>query len=37
VVEAGATRSRAYELRDAILGILPTLARVPSRFERETS
>ena len=35
VVEAGATRSRAYELRDAILGILPTLARPPGRPKAE--
>jgi hypothetical protein len=31
VPAAGATRSRAYELRDAILGILPALARPPGR------
>lgn len=32
VVDAtSATRSRAYELRDAILGVLPTLVRPPGR------
>lgn len=32
---AGAKRSRAYELRDAILGVLPTLARPPGRPKTE--
>lgn len=31
VATAGATRSRAYELRDAIMGVLPTLVRAPGR------
>ena len=31
VAAAGATKSRAYELRDAILGVLPSLARPPGR------
>src|SRR5690606_5206923 len=31
VAATGATRSRAYELRDAILGVLLTLARPPGR------
>jgi hypothetical protein len=31
VAATGATRSRAYELRDAILGVLPSLARPPGR------
>jgi len=32
VVETtGATRSRAYELRDAVLGLVPTLVRSPGR------
>lgn len=31
VAAAGATRSRAYELRDAIMGVLPKLVRGPGR------
>ena len=31
VAATGATRSRAYELRDAIVGVLPTLCRSPGR------
>jgi len=31
VAATGATRSRAYELRDAIMNLLPTLVRAPGR------